>query len=71
MNKLVAKRKIEELVGRIDVLKSEIQHANVQIAKYRSLNELAHVREVEQDLERLQQRVRAFESELNGLRKFW
>ena len=71
MNTPDAKRKIEELVGRIDVLKHEIRHAHEQAAKYRSLNEPAHVREAEQDAERMDVRLRSLEQDLAKLKKFW
>ncbi|MBI2415854.1 MAG: hypothetical protein HYV33_04290 [Candidatus Kerfeldbacteria bacterium] len=58
-----AKQKIEQLMGRRDVIKAEISSTQ--------LNMMAEKRDVQTDLQRLQQRLRFIDQELARLKKFW
>jgi len=71
MDKTEARKRIEELVGRIDVIKAEIRRAQATALQYASLNDAVPAREAEQDVERLASRLRNLEGNLIALKKFW
>lgn len=71
MNKTEARRKIEELIGRLDVVQAEIRRAQEAVVKYTSLNEVVQAREAQQEVERLTQRRQVLEIELRTLQKYW
>lgn len=71
MNTSEAKRKVEELTGRYDAVNGEITKAKREIEKFKGLNQPVEAREAEDDLGRLQSRLKQIEVELNQLRKFW
>lgn len=71
MDKAQAKQKIEELVGRIDVVKTEMRRAEAVVIKYTSLNDAVPAWEAEQDVERLASRLHSLEADLTALKKFW
>ncbi len=66
-----AKRKVQELTGRYDAVKSEITKAKHELERFRGLNQPVAAREAEDDLGRLQGRLRQIEVELQRLKKYW
>lgn len=66
-----AKRKVQELTGRFDAVKSEIAKAKHEVERFRGLNQPVEAREAEDDLGRLQGRLRQIEAELQRLKKYW
>lgn len=66
-----AKRKIEELMGRLDAIKGEIVDAQREIEKFASQDMRVETREAEADLRRLESRKRQIEAELNRLKRYW
>lgn len=70
-SKAKIKAKIEELVGRLDAVKSELSKTQAEQAKFLSQNLTVEAREAAADVERLRQRLNVIEAELNQLRRFW
>lgn len=66
-----AKRKVEELMGRRDAIRSELKRAYDMVKKFSSLNQRVEAREAEADCTRLQQRLALIERELEKLRRYW
>jgi hypothetical protein len=66
-----AKKKIEELMGRLDALKAEVKTAHYEYEKFASQGLIVEAREAEQDKQRLEQRKAMVERELEKYKKFW
>jgi archaellum component FlaC len=66
-----AKRQVEQLMGRLDAVRSEIARSQRDWERFKGLNQLVEAREAEADLGRLQERRRQIEAELGRLKKYW
>ncbi len=66
-----AKRQVEQLMGRLDAVKSEIARSQSEWERFKGLNLQVEAREAEADLGRLQERRRQIEAELGRLKKYW
>lgn len=64
-------QQVEQLMGRLDAVKSEITAMQREVEKFSSQNMAVAAREAEADLGRLQTRQRQIEQELNRLKRYW
>lgn len=64
-------RQVEELVGRRDAVRGELQRVEQDIKKFSGLNQVVAAREAQADRARLQQRLRLIERALEKLRRYW
>ena len=65
------RQQVEQLMGRLDAIKGEIADAKHELDKFSSQNLVVEAREAQADLDRLNQRKRNIDQELNRLKKYW